>query len=449
MIKQLLVFVFLTLLATAGAPLFGQVAWVQGPVEIRVGLLNETVAPEGLEVTIGGENVPVRFVRLGFALKTLHLHLDNAAAAGKIGEVRVRMTKPELELVARKTGVWRMWLDPKGKEVWRGWLPDADLARAEKVMRGTEEWSRLSARRTQGGRLAEIRHSSASELATMAMKPETTEIDSEARKRGQVLFFGKGGCDACHRLNGKGKEIGPSLAELGSADAVRVAEKILDPFSSVHPEYLHRQITFGNGTSTIGVVRRDGGKVRVADHTGSVQTYPAAAVQVVYNMAGTIMPPQATDGWTGEERAALVRFLCAGEPPDPPLAGDPEVRHLLVATFLLARLEAVELTATQRNDFDVLSRELRREIDTLRATAGIDKLVMSRRDKAHRALKKLRLEPEDYWNKLKEKAALNDAQLQAFRKTQDRYQVFKSSVDALLTDVQRQSLKKIREEKTP
>jgi len=49
--KQLLVFVFLTLLATAVAPLFGQVAWVQGPLEIRVALTNETVAPEGLEVT--------------------------------------------------------------------------------------------------------------------------------------------------------------------------------------------------------------------------------------------------------------------------------------------------------------------------------------------------------------------------------------------------------------
>jgi len=282
-----------------------QVAWLESPIEIRVALLAETAAPEGVEVNLDGEKIPLRALRLGFALKTLHLHL-NAEPKGP-GALRVVIGNPAMELEVRTNGVRRVWFDAEEKERWRGWLPHADLASSEELLRGTEHWRPLKDWRKHGGRWAVAKDASKAVAPAFDLGKE----DADAHKRGQALFFKKGACDACHRLGGKGKQIGPSLDALGPADAARVARKVRDPFSSVHPGFLHRQITFGNGTSTIGVVRREGGVVVVADHTGSVQRYPASAVQVVYNLAGTIMPPQATEGWTATERAALVRFLCS------------------------------------------------------------------------------------------------------------------------------------------
>ncbi|MEM9280876.1 MAG: hypothetical protein AAGA96_03545 [Verrucomicrobiota bacterium] len=118
-----------------------------------------------------------------------------------------------------------------------------------------------------------------------------------------------------------------------------------------------------------------------------------------------------------------------------------EVRHLLVAKFLLQRLEPAELTEAQMTEFNRLSAELRARIDQLRETTGISREVMERRDAAHRELKTLKLPADVYWERLQKDASLNEAQLKAFQKTQDQFDTFKQAAMELLTDEQRAHMK--------
>lgn len=113
-----------------------------------------------------------------------------------------------------------------------------------------------------------------------------------------------------------------------------------------------------------------------------------------------------------------------------------EPKHLLVAKFALKRLEKAELTDQQKAAFNKLSGDLRKEIDALRKEVGIDKEVMGRRDKAHQKLKTLKLEKSEYWSRLQSDASLNDAQLQAFKTTAEKFTEFKAAVNAFLTKEQ-------------
>jgi|GEM_PF-6965983 len=126
-----------------------------------------------------------------------------------------------------------------------------------------------------------------------------------------------------------------------------------------------------------------------------------------------------------------------------------EVKHLLVAKFLLARLETANLTPMQQTQFDKLSGTLRQEVEALRKEAGIDKEVMARRDEAHRALRGLKLDDDIYWGRLKKQAELNDPQWQAFKTTQEKFAAFKAEVNKMLTKEQRAAQKRPKKAKGP
>jgi putative heme-binding domain-containing protein len=52
--------------------------------------------------------------------------------------------------------------------------------------------------------------------------------------RGRAIFEGKGGCPACHRVNGKGSRVAPDLSEIGAVrPASDLETSILDPNATV------------------------------------------------------------------------------------------------------------------------------------------------------------------------------------------------------------------------
>lgn len=46
---------------------------------------------------------------------------------------------------------------------------------------------------------------------------------------GEQVFFGKGGCTACHQVNGRGSHVGPELSSIGRWTAQALRETILNP----------------------------------------------------------------------------------------------------------------------------------------------------------------------------------------------------------------------------
>lgn len=281
-------FLLFWLLGCAG---FGQVAWLERPGEIHVGFAKEAVKHRRVSAASAkGQAIPLQALRLGFELRTLHLHIDPQAKPATVWIETLGRSLP-----VHTNGVPARWLGPTDKVVWEGWLPEGSLKRGHELLGQTESWGRLSRARGKGGRLVR--------------GPLPKAIEAPQHDLGKLLLV-KVGCLACHRHGGRGAAIGPPLDVFGEADVPRVRRKLMDPFSSVHPDFLQRQVTFANGTSTVGVVRPEKDKIVVADHTGSEQRYPQAAVQSVYNMAGTIMPPHLLEEATAAEVEALVRFLC-------------------------------------------------------------------------------------------------------------------------------------------
>jgi putative heme-binding domain-containing protein len=78
-----------------------------------------------------------------------------------------------------------------------------------------------------------------------------TEIRGDAKK-GEVGFWGAGGCGACHRIQGKGGRIGPDLSRIGVARSRTALVQAI--------RKANEQIAFGYEPVT--VVMRDGRRVR-------------------------------------------------------------------------------------------------------------------------------------------------------------------------------------------
>ncbi len=128
--------------------------------------------------------------------------------------------------------------------------------------------------------------------------------------RGQEIFEGKGGCAACHRVNGKGPRVAPDLSDIGAIRTPSALQRsLVDPTSAMLP--INRPVR---------AVTRDGRTIRgrrLNEDTYSVQLideqerlvslvkadlreYELAKTSPMRSMAGIL---------TTDEQADLVAYL--------------------------------------------------------------------------------------------------------------------------------------------
>jgi putative heme-binding domain-containing protein len=93
---------------------------------------------------------------------------------------------------------------------------------------------------------------------------DTASVKTGDPIRGQLLFDGKGGCTACHRIGLAGSRVAPNLSEIGSArSAGSLHRSLVDPSSQMMP--INRPVR---------VVRKDGTVIngrRLNEDTYSLQ----------------------------------------------------------------------------------------------------------------------------------------------------------------------------------
>jgi putative membrane-bound dehydrogenase-like protein len=133
---------------------------------------------------------------------------------------------------------------------------------------------------------------------------------------GARLFFHSQGprCYACHRVDGRGMNIGPDLSTIGSAmNRAKLSESILDPSKEIAPQFQTWLISTRDGKVRTGTIVDEGpdSTITVADATGKLEIIPRLNVEERHAQPGSIMPNSLVELMTPEEFRDLIAFLGA------------------------------------------------------------------------------------------------------------------------------------------
>ncbi len=93
--------------------------------------------------------------------------------------------------------------------------------------------------------------------------------------RGEALFFGRGGCSGCHRVNGAGPRAAPDLSDIGAVRTPAVLQlNLLDPAAALLP--INRPVRLVTLDEEVVAGRRlneDTHTVQVLDSAGRLRSF--------------------------------------------------------------------------------------------------------------------------------------------------------------------------------
>jgi putative heme-binding domain-containing protein len=121
-----------------------------------------------------------------------------------------------------------------------------------------------------------------------------------------------GGCFRCHRVEGRGNEIGPDLSTIGRVDRRSILESLLQPSNNVAPHYQAWLIETADGKIRTGMLMGThldeytylddkGGQFKV-NSRDVVSSQPAAT---------SLMPDGLVNQLTTQEVRDLLAYLCS------------------------------------------------------------------------------------------------------------------------------------------
>lgn len=134
----------------------------------------------------------------------------------------------------------------------------------------------------------------------------------------RVFFHSKGpGCARCHRIDGKGTAIGPSLVRVNgkiSLSRKRLIESILQPSLEVDPGYMPLMIVTTDGKVASGIYHKHNGKIRqIYDSNGKILTFKIDEIEEMIPQKTSIMPDGLSKAMTPKEFRDLVAYLLGSE----------------------------------------------------------------------------------------------------------------------------------------
>jgi putative membrane-bound dehydrogenase-like protein len=119
-------------------------------------------------------------------------------------------------------------------------------------------------------------------------------------------------CSKCHRIDGRGSDVGPDLSLIGRTDRKWIVESILQPSSVVAPHYQPWKVDTTDGKSRIGLLVGTYLDESVyVDAKGDKFKVLAGDVVEATPTRGSIMPDNLVDLLTDQEVRDLVAFLAA------------------------------------------------------------------------------------------------------------------------------------------
>ena len=119
-------------------------------------------------------------------------------------------------------------------------------------------------------------------------------------------------CAKCHRVDGRGADIGPDLSLVGRTDRRWIVESILQPAATVAPHYQPWKVDTLDGRSRTGqLLRTYLDETTYVDAKGEQFKVSAAEVAEANLTRGSIMPDGLVDALTDQELRDLVAYLAS------------------------------------------------------------------------------------------------------------------------------------------
>lgn len=129
---------------------------------------------------------------------------------------------------------------------------------------------------------------------------------------GRRIFYHpqKVGCYRCHRVDGRGNEIGPDLSTIGRTEPQRILESLLQPSATVAPAYQAWTLAMHDGRVLNGIlVRTYLDEYTYLDAQGKPFTVKTHDVAETKASATSIMPEGLLNLLTDQELRDLLAFL--------------------------------------------------------------------------------------------------------------------------------------------
>lgn len=145
------------------------------------------------------------------------------------------------------------------------------------------------------------------------VRPEQILAISGDIGRGRKVFFELSGvqCRNCHRIEGKGTEVGPDLDRIGKKyDRAQILDNILNPSRQIEEKYLTYLLETKRGQVHTGILMsKDTIKVVLKDANNKLIEVPAGDVELLVAQQKSLMPDLLLRELTAEQVADLTAFL--------------------------------------------------------------------------------------------------------------------------------------------
>jgi putative heme-binding domain-containing protein len=129
---------------------------------------------------------------------------------------------------------------------------------------------------------------------------------------GRAIFEGKGVCESCHRVNGKGSRVAVDLSDVGAMRSAAFLERALvDPTAVLVPQNRFvRAVTRDGATITGRRLNEDTESVQLIDDREKLISLQKADLRSYQVLTDSLMPSY-KDKLSGRERTDLVAYLAS------------------------------------------------------------------------------------------------------------------------------------------
>lgn len=129
-------------------------------------------------------------------------------------------------------------------------------------------------------------------VATVLGQSNTEPLPAGNETAGVAIVTGKGNCQSCHRIFGKGSRLGPDLTDVGSLrNAEQLEKSLLDPNAEILPENRFYRVVTRDGTAIMGrLLNLDTFQVMMLDPKEQLRTFTKSDLREHGFADGSNMP---------------------------------------------------------------------------------------------------------------------------------------------------------------